>query len=153
MGALKRSSASKGFKMTIVELFKDWLVPILSITLSFVSIGLAIWFSSSAKQDVQKAQSVLDNVNSAIEGWQKQIMASTVGILDSMPQVIEGKASLAKVEAAQSLTKGIQNAIHQIATNPQGGASGHTQQEVLITLTDQLNKLLDSMTETNKPIA
>jgi hypothetical protein len=96
--------------MTIVELFKDWLVPILSITLSFVSVGLALWFSSSAKQDVQKAQSVLDNVNSAIESWQKQIMASTVGILDSMPQVVEGKGSLAKVEAAQSLTKGIQDA-------------------------------------------
>ena len=137
--------------MTIVELFKDWLVPILSITLSFVSVGLALWFSSSAKHDAQKAQSVLDNVNSAIEGWQKQIMASTVGILDSMPQVIEGKAALAKVEAAQSLTKGIQEAIHQIATNPQGGASGHTQEEALKTLTNQLNSLLASMAEANKP--
>ena len=117
--------------MTIVELFKDWLVPILSITLSFVSVGLALWFSSSAKHDAQKAQSVLDNVNAAVEGWQKQIMASTVGILDSMPQVIEGKAALAKVEAAQSLTKGIQEAIHQIATNPRGDAAGHTQKEAL----------------------
>ena len=131
--------------MTIVELFKDWLVPILSITLSFVSVGLALWFSSSAKHDAQKAQSVLDNVNAAVEGWQKQIMASTVGILDSMPQVIEGKAALAKVEAAQSLTKGIQEAIHQIATNPRGDAAGHTQKEALKTLTNQLNSLLASM--------
>jgi|TARA_B110000977_G_C11043795_1_gene479806 hypothetical protein len=137
--------------MTIVELFKDWLVPILSITLSFVSVGLALWFSSSAKHDAQKAQSVLDNVNAAVEGWQKQIMASTVGILDSMPQVIEGKAALAKVEAAQSLTKGIQEAIHQIATNPRGDAAGHTQKEALKTLTNQLNSLLASMAETNKP--
>ena len=136
--------------MTIVELFKDWLVPILSIVLSFVSVGLALWFSSSAKNDAQKAQAVLDNVNSAIEGWQKQIMASTVGILDSMPQVIEGKAALAKVEAAQSLTKGIQEAIHQIATNPQGGASGRTQEEALKTLTSQLNSLLTSMADTNR---
>ncbi len=137
--------------MTIVELFKDWLVPILSITLSFVSVGLALWFSSSAKHDAQKAQSVLYNVNAAVEGWQKQIMASTVGILDSMPQVIEGKAALAKVEAAQSLTKGIQEAIHQIATNPRGDAAGHTQKEALKTLTNQLNSLLASMAETNKP--
>ena len=72
--------------MTIVELFKDWLVPILSIILSFVSVGLALWFASSAKNDAEKTQAVLDNVNTAIEGWQKQIMASTVGILDSMPQ-------------------------------------------------------------------
>ncbi|WP_226647316.1 hypothetical protein [Microbulbifer variabilis] len=131
--------------MTIIEIFKDWLVPILSIMLSFISVGLAIWFASSAKNDAQKAQMVLDNVNAAIEGWQKQIMASTVGILDSMPQVIEGKAALAKVEAAQSLTNGIQDAIHQIATNPQPGAAGHTQEEALKTLTKQLNELLASM--------
>jgi len=137
--------------MTIVDLFKDWLVPVLSIVLSFVSVGLAIWFAASAKNDAQKAQTVLDNVNTAVEGWQKQIMASTVGILDSMPQVIEGKASLAKVEAAQSLTKGIQDAIHQIATNPQPGAAGHTQEEALKTLTNQLNSLLASMVENNGP--
>lgn len=135
--------------MTAVELFKDWLIPILSIILSFVSVGLALWFASSAKSDAQKAQAVLDNVNTAIEGWQKQIMASTAGILDSMPQVIEGKAALAKVEAAQSLTKGIQEAIHQIASNPQPGAAGHTQEEALKTLTNQLNSLLTSMVETN----
>ena len=135
--------------MTIVELFKDWLVPVLSIVLSFVSVGLAIWFSSSAKNDAQKAQAVLDNVNTAIEGWQKQIMSSTVGILDSMPQVIEGKAALAKVEAAQSLTKGIQDAIHQIAINPRPGAAGHTQKEALKTLTNQLNALLASMAQSN----
>jgi hypothetical protein len=136
--------------MTIVELFKDWLVPIFSIVLSLVSLGLALWFSSSAKNDAQKAQAVLDNVNTAIEGWQKQIMSSTVGILDSMPQVIEGKAALAKVEAAQSLTKGIQDAIHQIAINPQPGAAGHTQEEALKTLTTQLNALLASMAQTNQ---
>lgn len=135
--------------MTIVELFKDWMVPITSIVLSFVSVGLAIWFAASAKNDAQKAQLILDNVNEAIEGWQKQIMASTVGILDSMPQVIEGKAALAKVEAAQSLTKGIQDAIHQIATNPQPGASGHTQEQALKTLTNQLNFLLTSMVDNN----
>ena len=137
--------------MTIVDLFKDWLVPVLSIVLSFVSVGLAIWFAASAKNDAQKAQTVLDNVNTAVEGWQKQIMASTVGILDSMPQVIEGKAALAKVEAAQSLTKGIQDAIHQIATNPQPGAAGHTQEEALKTLTNQLNSLLASMVGNNGP--
>jgi hypothetical protein len=77
-------------------------------------------------------------------------MSSTVGILDSMPQVIEGKAALAKVEAAQSLTKGIQDAIHQTAINPQPGAAGHTQEEALKTLTTQLNALLASMAQTNQ---
>ncbi|WP_434355434.1 hypothetical protein NF212_10715 [Parasalinivibrio latis] len=128
-----------------MDLLKDWIIPVASIVLSFISMGLAIWFASSAKSDAQKAQNVLENVDKAIEGWQKQIMASTAGILDSMPQVIEGKAALAKVEAAKSLTDGIQAAIHEIATNPQPGAAGHTQEEALKTLTAQLNSLLESM--------
>lgn len=128
-----------------MDILKDWVIPLGSIVISLVSLGLAIWFASSAKSDAQKAQFVLDNVDKAIDGWQKQIMESTAGILDSMPQVIEGKASLAKIEAAKSLTDGIQAAIHEIATNPQPGASGHTQEEALKTLTAQLNHLLESM--------
>jgi hypothetical protein len=49
----------KEFPMTIVELFKDWLVPIFSIDLSLVSLGLALWFSSSAKNDAQKLKQYL----------------------------------------------------------------------------------------------
>lgn len=131
--------------MTIAELFGTWIIPIVSIVVSFISVGLAIWFASSAKSDAQKAQTTLDNVNNAIEGWQKQIMSSTVGILDSMPQVVEGKAALAKVEAAKALTQGIQDAIHEIARNPQPGAAGHTQEQNLRALTEQLNNLLATM--------
>ena len=134
--------------MTIAELFGTWIIPIVSIVVSFLSVGLAIWFASSAKSDAQKAQITLDNVNAAIEGWQKQIMSSTVGILDSMPQVVEGKAALAKVEAAKALTQGIQDAIHEIARNPQGGATGHTQEQNLKALTQQLNNLLATMAAT-----
>lgn len=132
--------------MTIAELFKDWIIPIGSIVVSLVSVGIAIWFASSAKSDAAKAQNTLDSVDSAIEGWQKQIMASTVGILDSMPQVVEGKATLAKVEAAKALTQGIQDAIHEIARNPQPGAAGHTQEQNLRALTEHLNSLLSTMT-------
>ncbi len=117
---------------------KDWVVPL-------VSLGLSIWFASSAKRDADRAQSVLTAINNAVEGWQRQIMSSTANILDSLPQVVEGKATLARVEAAQALTQGIQAAIHHMAANPMPGAAGHTQEQQLRILVAQLNELLSQM--------
>lgn len=133
--------------MTISEFFKDWFIPISSIVLSVISVGLAIWFASSAKKDADDAKATLSKVNNAIDGWQTQIMSSTIGILDSTPQVIEAKAALTKLEAAKTLTQGIQETIHKIANNPQPGAAGHTQEQNLKVLTQELHRLLTSMVE------
>ena len=71
---------------------KDWVVP-------FVSVS--VWFAASAKKDADKAQQVLDNVGKAVDGWQQQIMASTANILDSLPQVVAGRVTIARTEAVQ----------------------------------------------------
>ncbi|HHY0482993.1 hypothetical protein [Vibrio parahaemolyticus] len=135
-----------------MEIVKDWIIPILSIVLSGGSILLAVWFSASAKKDSDNAQATLSQVNAAIQGWQKQIMESTVSILDSTPQVIEGKAALAKIEAAQALVESLKTSINEIAANPKPGAAGHTQQENLKIVTEQLNTLLSSMSEVKTKI-
>lgn len=122
----------------IVSALKDWILPIGSLLLS-------IWFAASANHDAQQADAILKNINAAVDGWQRQIMSSTANILDSLPQVVEGRATQARIDAAKALTEGIQAAIHEIARNPQGGAPGHTQTENLKTLVTQLNELLLSM--------
>lgn len=123
----------------------DALVNGISVVVSILGVILAVWFSSSAKRDAERAQAVLDQVSSAIEGWQAQIMKSTVGILDSLPQVVEGKATLARLQAIEQLTAGIQAAIHDMAGNPQPGAAGHTQEQILQTLVKSVHELLDRM--------
>jgi hypothetical protein len=125
----------------LVSFLKDWILPVLSFVLS-------IWFAASAKRDAERADSILKNINDAVDGWQRQIMSSTANILDSLPQVVQGKATLARVDAAKALTEGIQSAIHEIARNPQPGAAGHTQEQNLKTLVSQLNDLLTKMSET-----
>ncbi|MCG7589693.1 MULTISPECIES: hypothetical protein [unclassified Halomonas] len=136
--------------MSIIDFIKDWVIPITSFIVSLISIGLAIWFSSTARSDAEQAKATLNKVDAAIEGWQKQIISSTVSILDSNPQVIGARATLAKIESAKSLTQGMQDAMHEIVRNPHGGAVGHTQQENLKLISEQLTKLLDSMsTEDN----
>lgn len=124
----------------IFAFLKDWIVPL-------VSLGVSIWFASAAKRDADRAQTILKNINDAVDGWQRQIMGSTANILDSLPQVIEGRATLARIEAAKALTEGLQAAIHEIARNPQPGAAGHTQEQNLKTLVSQLNELLGNMSK------
>ena len=113
--------------------------------LPFVAIVVSVWFAVSAKKDSDKAQFLLEQTNKAIEGWQSQIMESTKSILDTTPQVIAGKTKLAKIEAAKALIETIQTSIAHTTTNPQGGASGHTQTENLKELNSQLSKILDTM--------
>jgi hypothetical protein len=68
-----------------------------SLVLSVLGVILVVWFSASAKRDAERAQAVLDQVGEAVKGWQAQVMGSTIGILDSLPQVVEGKATLARL--------------------------------------------------------
>jgi hypothetical protein len=103
----------------LITFLRDWIIPV-------GSTSLTIWFASAARRDSERADGVLRNINSAVEGWQRQIMASTANILDSLPQVVKRRVTLAKVDAAKALTEGIQSAIHEIARNPQPGATGAT---------------------------
>ena len=113
--------------------------------IGIISVVISVWFAQSAKKDAEKAQNTLDNVNKAIDGWQEKIMSATASILDSQPQVIEGKVILTKIETANQLAEGIRSTINDIATNPQPGASGYTQQETLKILTTQLTDLLEGI--------
>jgi hypothetical protein len=123
-----------------MEFIKDWIIPL-------VSLALSIWFAASAKKDADSAQTALNSINKAIDEWQRQLMASTINILDSTPQVIEGKKALAKLEAARELILSLRSAIEASVKDPQPGAAGHTQTENLKVTVDQIDRLLKSMSE------
>jgi hypothetical protein len=125
-------------KMENVQILKDWVIP-------FAAIALALWLAASAKKDMERAESILKQVQAAIEGWQNKIMESTKSILDSTPQVVEGRVKMAKIEAAHLLISSIQVGLKETMANPQPGASGHTQTENLKEAGNQLMKILDSM--------
>lgn len=126
---------------------------IVGLCISIVGVVISISFALAAKKDANRAQSTLDSVNKAIDGWQKDVMKSTTSILDSQPQVIEAKMTLAKIEAAQKLINGLEVTIKEMSANPQPGAAGHTQNEILQTLTFQLERTLNSINQnqTQKP--
>jgi hypothetical protein len=114
-----------------MSFLKDWVIPIGSVV-------LAIWFSASAKKDADRAERLLSQINEAIQGWQRQIMNSATNILDSLPQVIEGKTTLAKMQAAEMMIQ----TIKEHAANPTG--STHTHEQTMLALSAQLSMLLES---------
>ncbi len=90
-----------------IDFIKDIVFPLLAI-------GLSAWFASSAKNDSTRAQEVLNDIKKEIEGSSRRMIESSIGILDSTPQVIEGKLELAKLRAIEETSKTIRENI----TNP-----------------------------------
>ncbi len=120
-------------ELSIIQIFKDWVIPI-------GSVGITIWFASSAKKDADKAEKLLEQVNEAIQGWQSKIMNSATNIIDAVPQVIEGKTTLAKINAASSLLEAI--TLH--AQNP-SKLSPEEHDRTMVALSAQLSMLLNSL--------
>lgn len=117
---------------SIMQVLKDWIIPL-------GSVAISIWFAASAKKDADRADVLLVQVNEAIQGWQSKIMGSATNILDSLPQVIEGKATLAKMQAAESMVE----MIKQHAPNP-NKLSAEEHDRTMLALSAQLSMLLDS---------
>lgn len=124
--------------MDELNFLKDWIIP-------FVSVSLAIWFASSAKKDADRAQETLDKLNTAVDTWQQQIMQSTISILDSLPQVVEGKTSLAKAEAADRIASSIDETLKELSSGDTHGLSVHEKVKMFEALSNQLGTVLGSI--------
>ncbi len=90
-------------ELTIISLLKDWIIPIGAVIIS-------VWFASSAKNNSTQAQLILSQIKDAVEGSQRKMIESAIGILDSLPQVITGKSIL-------TLTQSIEHTLVTIREN------------------------------------
>lgn len=120
---------------SLITLLKDWVFPIGSILLS-------VWYASSAKKDAERSERILAQITSAVDGWQKQIMNSATNILDSQPQVLEGRLNAARMQAVAALIP-----ILKEAYSNQNGLSSHGHETALSALTAQLTVLLSTQNE------
>lgn len=96
-----------------MEILKNRVVSLAGLILALLSIGMAIAYASAAKSDADRAQRVFDAVNQAVTTWQEKIIESTVSILNSTPQVVQGKMAEERAKAT-----------HQILANLSGLISG-----------------------------
>jgi hypothetical protein len=124
--------------MESLSFIKEWIIP-------FGSLFLAVWFASSAKKDAESAQDTLKQINGAVETWQTQIISSTVSIIDSTPQVVEGKIALAKAESAERIATSIQEMLSQLSSGNTQGLSVSESVKMFEALSAQLGTVLNSI--------
>ena len=117
---------------SLIDILKDWIIPLGSVMLS-------VWFAASAKKDAEKADQLLAQITAAIQGWQSQIMNSASNILDSLPQVVEGRKNTAKLQAIELLLK-----IMQERSSSGEGLSTHSYEQTMNALTRLMSLLLES---------
>ena len=115
---------------SLLAFLKDWLIPLGSVVIS-------VWFAASAKKDADRADRLLAQIKESVEGSQRKMIESATGILDSTPQVIEGKASLAKLQAANAVLETIRANISNPGRVP---AAEHEQQ--MLALSAHLSMLI-----------
>jgi len=84
--------------MEIVTFLRDWVIPIASVLLT-------VWFAASAKKDAESAQRVLSQINEAIQGWQSDLMKAATDLLNTMPQIVDGKVRLAEAQTRASTSE------------------------------------------------
>jgi uncharacterized membrane-anchored protein YhcB (DUF1043 family) len=102
-----------------MDVLKDWIIPIAGLILAVASIGIAIAYSNAAKADADRAQRVLDSVNEAVATWQREIVQSTISILNSTPQVIQGKMAEERAKAAHQILASLSGLISGLSNaNP-----------------------------------
>ena len=116
--------------LMIVAALKDWIIP-------FGAVVMSMWFAAFAKKDADRAQSLLIQINEAVQGSQRKMIESATGILDSLPQVIEGKIALAKTQAIETLLATIRENI----PNP-GGLPKEQHDQNILALSAHLDMLI-----------
>ena len=119
--------------LIVMTILKDWIIPIGAVVVS-------VWFASSAKRDADRAQTILNNIKDAVEGSQRKMIESSTGILDSLPQVMTGKAILSITHSVETTLDTIKENI----SNPRNLSKEEHDQNILA-LSSHLTILLDQL--------
>lgn len=119
--------------LIVMTVLKDWLIPIGAVVIS-------VWFASSAKRDADRAQTILTEIKDAVEGSQRKMIESATGILDSLPQVMTGKAILSITHAIELTLATIKENI----SNPKGLPKEEHEKNILA-LSSHFAMLLDQL--------
>ena len=124
--------------LSIISALKDWIIPLLAVTVS-------VWFAASAKKDAERADALLSQIKESVEGSQKRMIDSAIGILDSLPQVMSGKAIF-------TITRSIEltlETIRENISNPKGLPKEEHDQNI-IALSSHLSILLEHLKSLSK---
>jgi hypothetical protein len=92
-----------------------------------MSFAGSIVFFLLGRKSEKTNRAILESINTAIKEWQSKIMASTIEILESRPEVIGSRTTLEDTKAKHEFWKNLSERIQYIIEHPISGENAKDQ--------------------------
>jgi hypothetical protein len=116
----------------------------ISFTIGIMSFAGSIVFFFLGRKSEKTNRAILDSINKAINEWQSKLMASTIEILESRPEVIGSRTYLEDSKAKHEFWRSISERIKYIIENPIPGENAKDQVAALNLLLGTFIKVTES---------
>jgi hypothetical protein len=123
------------------------LINVIGFVVGVVSFVASIVFFVLGSRSERRNQELLNNINEAIQRWQAEIMASSIELLNSRPEIVAKNASLQETKSKAAFIEQLGERIRYIIENPIEGDGGPAQSHAL----NQLLQAFESSTKSSMP--
>ena len=112
-----------------------------------VSFVASIVFFVLGTRSERRSQQLLNSINNAIQRWQSEIMASSIELLNSRPEIAAKNAALQESKSKAFFIEQLSERIRHIIENPVSGEGGPAQSHTL----SQLLQSFEAITKSSVP--
>ena len=123
------------------------LLNVIGFVVGLVSFVASIVFFVLGSRSERRNQELLNNINEAIQRWQSEIMASSIELLNSRPEIVAKNASLQEIKSKAAFVEQLGERIRHIIENPVAGEGGPAQSHAL----SQLLQAFEASTKSALP--
>jgi dGTP triphosphohydrolase len=117
------------------------------LVIGVVSFVASIVFFILGSRSERRNQDLLNNINEAIQRWQADIMASSVELLNSRPEIVAKNACLKESESKAAFVQQLSERVRYIIEHPESGEGGPAQSHAL----GQLLQAFEATTKSSLP--
>lgn len=107
------------------------LINVIGFVVGVVSFVASIVFFVLGSRSERRNQELLNNINEAIHRWQGEIMASSIELLNSRPEIVAKTASLQESTSKAAFIEQLGERIRYIIEHPVTGDGGAAQSHAL----------------------
>lgn len=123
------------------------ILSVIGFAIGVVSFVASIVFFVLGTRSERRSQQLLNNINDAIQRWQSEIMASSIELLNSRPEIAAKNAALQESKSKAAFVEQLSERIRYIIEHPVSGESGAAQSHAL----SQLLQSFEGTTKSSVP--
>lgn len=110
------------------------LLSVIGFVIGVVSFASSIVFFVLGTRSERRSQQLLNSINDAIQRWQSEIMASSIELLNSRPEIAAKNAALQESKSKAAFIEQLSERIRYIIEHPVSGEGSAAQSHALTQL-------------------